>query len=354
MHLFPIMMCAAVFSGVCATRAAADLTRPSPPVRPSSGPGSTDYAHEGVRKTSHGSGERGYFIFAPDGPSAKSAPVVVFLHGFMETEPGLYGAWIMHLVRRGNIVIYPRFQAFGTLPRSYLPNAVGAAKDAIAYLKESDGVTPDVEKFAIVGHSCGGLLAGSFAAVAVENGLPTPRAVMCVEPGRHEVFPIADFAKIPSETLLITVAGDRDLVTGQTDARLIFEGAVNVLPENRNMVIVQTDTRGLPWFVAGHASPAAIDRRFEQLRTEHVDGRHPLDAVGDAMFTLRNSVMQAFVLRVAPIEYMGYWRLFDSLTHTAFTGEDRDAALGDTPRQRDMGRWSDGVAVRELVVVRAE
>jgi len=354
MKLLHFMIVASMVSTAMTTRVFAEFSRPSAPPRPTTGPGSTQYAHAAVNKSCHGSGERGYFIFSPDEPRAANAPVIVFLHGFGEIEPGCYGAWIMHLVKRGNIVIFPRYQGFGTLPRAYLPNAVSAVKDALAHLDAYGVSPPDKTKFAVLGHSCGGLLAGSFAAVAVERGLPTPRAVMCVEPGRSIVFPTEDYAKIPAETLLLTVAGDLDPITSDNDARKIFEGAVNVRPENRNLLIMQTDTHGLPWFVADHASPASIDKHFEGLDTARPYGQpDAISKASELFFAARNAVIHTFALRVAPIEYMGYWRLFDSLAQAGFTGEDRDAALGDTDRQRDMGKWSDGTPVKQPKVVLA-
>jgi hypothetical protein len=46
----------------------------------------------------------------------------------------------------------------------------------------------------------------------------------------------------------------------------------------------------------------------------------------------------------------GLWKLFDGLSDAAFFGKNREYALGNTPQQRFMGKWSDGVPVKELVV----
>lgn len=50
------------------------------------------------------------------------------------------------------------------------------------------------------------------------------------------------------------------------------------------------------------------------------------------------------------MDYYGLWKLFDALTDSAFYGRNREYALGNTPQQRFMGQWSDGVPVKELVV----
>jgi hypothetical protein len=44
------------------------------------------------------------------------------------------------------------------------------------------------------------------------------------------------------------------------------------------------------------------------------------------------------------------WKLFDGLADAAFFGRNREYALGNTPQQRFMGFWSDGTAVKELIV----
>src|SRR6185503_14310076 len=72
------------------------------PGQPTSGPGSP--GGFGVRESSYGAGGKQYWIFEPD--TAETLPVVVFLHGYGNMDPGIYGGWIDHLAQRGNIVIY--------------------------------------------------------------------------------------------------------------------------------------------------------------------------------------------------------------------------------------------------------
>src|SRR5262245_60241027 len=85
--------------------------RPTPPAQPDTGPGGKQYAHAAVKKTRYGNGNQEYWIFEPDAPKPASAPVIVFIHGWGGMNPLYYGAWLDHLVKRGNIVVYPRYQA---------------------------------------------------------------------------------------------------------------------------------------------------------------------------------------------------------------------------------------------------
>src|ERR1700752_558703 len=182
----------------------------TPPAQPASGPGGKQYAHASVTKNRYGKGGQEYWIFEPDTPKPSIAPVVVFLHGWGGMNPMYYGAWIDHLVKRGNIVMYPRYQAsLLTSIQEFTPNTVKAIKDGIERLQTEPGhVKPDLNRFAAVGHSMGGLLAASVAAMASESGLPRVSAVMSVEPGITQApisFPLADLKKISAETLLLAV-----------------------------------------------------------------------------------------------------------------------------------------------------
>jgi acetyl esterase/lipase len=211
----------------------------TPPSQPATGPGGKQYVHANVTKNRYGNGAQEYWIFEPDEPKPASAPVIVFLHGWGGMNPLYYGAWIDHLVRRGNIVIYPRYQAsLLTQIREFTPNTLTAIKEAIARLRSEPGhVKADLTKFAAVGHSVGGLLAANVAALASENGLPRVGAVMSVEAGITEApinIPLADLKKIPAETLLLAVAGDQDTLVRDFDAKRIYKESTRVRANNKD------------------------------------------------------------------------------------------------------------------------
>ena len=68
---------------------------PTPPQQPATGPGGKQAAHAGVIKNRYREGAREYWIYEPDKPKPSGAPVIIFLN------PLYYGAWIDHIVRRG-------------------------------------------------------------------------------------------------------------------------------------------------------------------------------------------------------------------------------------------------------------
>ena len=106
--------------------------------------------------------------------------MVVFHHGWLAMNPEVYGAWIEHLVRRGHIVIYPRYMEVETPVPEYLPNASAAIVDAVGVLEMSPAhVKPDRSRFgAAVGRFDGGVLSVQVAALAKSLGLPEPKAVV--------------------------------------------------------------------------------------------------------------------------------------------------------------------------------
>ncbi|HZW52314.1 MAG TPA: alpha/beta hydrolase [Rudaea sp.] len=174
-----------LFVVLLAATALAHAVAPTPPVQPAHGPGGAGYAHAQVLAREVKSGAQGWWLFVPSSPKPASAPIVVFCHGWGALDPKGYRAWIDHIVRRGNIVIWPNYQASLLTPGGdFLPNAIVGIRAALADLENgSAGICPELDHVAIVGHSAGGVLSAQIAAAAARNDLPVFRAVVPVEPG---------------------------------------------------------------------------------------------------------------------------------------------------------------------------
>ncbi|HKR61338.1 MAG TPA: alpha/beta hydrolase [Pyrinomonadaceae bacterium] len=323
---------------------------PKPPQQPENGPGGKQYAHRVVTKNRYGAGGKEYWLFEPNAPKPKSAPVIVLMHGWGGVNPMYYGAWIEHLVKRGNVVIYPRYQSsLLTAVQEFTPNTMQALDDAFRRLQKERGhVRPDLKRFAVVGHSIGGLLAANIAALSRDFGLPRVTAVMSVEPGITASpvnFQLADLEKIASETLLLAVVGDQDGLVGDRDAKRIYVESRKVPAANKDFITLISDNRGVPALRAGHRAPTASNASYDtKENTEELARR-----VG--------SLLSRRSRRTAPespttdaMDFYGTWKLFDGLCDAAFFGKNREYALGNTPQQRFMGKWSDDVPVKELKV----
>ncbi len=299
---------------------------PDDPAQTIRGAPSPIYAHRAVRATKIGAGPRSYSLFEPAEPTpGDRVPVLVFLHGWMGVNPAIYGAWIEHLVRRGAIVIFPRYQAdFGTPPSAFLPNATAAVRDALDVLESGPHRTrPDLERFALLGHSAGGNLAAQLAATANSSGLPRPRAVVAIMPGEvaHQETP--QLSEIPADGLLLVVVGDRDIVVGDQRARDIFEQATSIPNDRKEFVLYRTDRSGPVDFVADHLAPTAANTHFDN---------------GEG-FLRETQIASAGVTLV---DRFGFWRAADLTLLAAFGGQSLDEASDGGALFRDLGRWSDG------------
>jgi pimeloyl-ACP methyl ester carboxylesterase len=337
---------------------------PTPPAQPASGPGGKQYAHASVTKNRYGKAGTEYWIFEPDQPKPTTAPVVVFLHGWGGMNPMYYGAWIDHLVKRGNIVIYPRYQAsLLTSIQEFTPNTLTAIKAALDVLQTEAGhIKPDLNKFAAVGHSMGGLLAASVAALASDSGLPRVTALMSVEPGITEApisFPLADLKKLPAETLLLAVAGDQDTLVGTVDAKRIYKESTRVPASNKDYVTLVSDLHGTPGLQASHRAPTAYNNDYDSGEGIGGGPAEAADSGSDRAGGLPTRRIDGPQIRgrerietmmINALDFYGTWKLFDGLCDAAFYGKNREYALGNTPQQRFMGVWSDGVPVKELKI----
>jgi acetyl esterase/lipase len=290
---------------------------PTPPQQPPSGPGGSNYSHAGIIVHSYGVGALQYWIFEPTDPKPATAPLIVFNHGFWAMFPFWYQTWINHIVKRGNIVVYPRYQQTTILGIfHFYSNAITAVKNALIELEQGDHVKPELDHFAIVGHSYGGGITCDMAVLAESEGLPIPKAIMPVQAG----FWLTNLSLIPGSILMIVVFGEDDPLVKEWMEKQIFYGADKIPLENKDFVTQITDKYGKPDLIADHSAP--------------LTPTIPLAGFGktDAM------------------DYYSTWKLFDALTDYAFYGINRQYCFGNTSEQRFMGLWSDGTPVKELQV----
>lgn len=354
---------------------------PEQPRQPRDGPGGLASTCAMSTACKYNSGDLEYWIFEPGDHAPESAPVVIFLHGWSAINPVVYRGWIDHIVRRGNIVIYPRYQAtLETKPYQFAPNAIAAVKDALKKLEqEPNHVRPEAGKVAVVGHSAGGLMAANLAALAQKSGLPAVAAVMCVEPGKSWgpkklQIPLADMSKVPASTLLLAIAGDHDSVVRDVDAKRIYNETVQIPAKNKNFVVLSSDDHGDPPLIANHICPTALQNgAANQIRASGFSNEPKTPDGGDMPVRriirerLNRRIIQPGTVqqyrdlplpkrdhyrigKVDALDFYGTWKLFDALEEAAFWGRNREYALGNTPQQRFMGKWSDEIPVKEMTV----
>jgi len=334
-------------------------TQISQPKQPHKGPGGQDYAHAAVAKLHIGLGADACWLYTPAEPVPLTAPVVVFLHGWGGMDPVSYGAWIEHLVRKGSIVIYPRYQAdLLTPPGEMTEHALNAVNSALALLEQGE-TKPDRERLAIIGHSLGAVIGANLACEAMNGWMPQPKALMLIEPGDSKNSNIArafgvdervpsilrDYSAIPADTLMLCIVAEEDFLAGKTAARNIFYRATGIARGNKDFVTVFSDRRGNPPLVANHLAPLAPSEAYrEEIRKRLWDRLR--DRLGKTLPIARE--MEGATTDA--LDWYCFWRLADALMTAAFTGEHREEALGGGFEQKFMGKWSDGVPVKPLAV----
>jgi hypothetical protein len=339
---FPLLALLVALGGTLRSVTAQDATpAPAPlveqPAQPATGPGGAALSYGGILAQHFGpqpdgaAEPTGYWLFEPTRPRAPTTsgplPFVLFLHGFDLVDPESYHVWIDHLVRRGAIVIYPDYQAanlpfnhltVAAVDRSAPPMIAAAVRDALTQLAAPGHAPPDLSKLVVVGHSLGATLGADFAGRAAP-GLPVPAALLLMMPGCPPSCDLSHLARIPATTRVLVLVGSQDDVAGEDAAKRIWDELGQIPADHKDFIRLQSDDHGQPPLPADH---------FVSLTTQVV-------LAGTAFGDLNG------------FDWYGTWKWLDALMSCSFAGQDCQVALDNTPEQRFMGAWSDGVPVAE-------
>lgn len=309
------------------------LAQISPPAQPATGPGGSEYIHGGVTHYDYGTNGSGgdFWLYEPNDPVPDSADVVVFIHGLGETNPKLYGAFIKHLVRKGNIVIYPRYQTdLNSDNATFNDSCARGILRALDTIQEPNHVQGRLENFFILGHSVGGILTANMTMLYDQYGLPKPLGAFSMQPGAGS-FLSPDYSSFPADVPYLILVSDNDLIVGTDPGYTLFDQTVNAPSSHKNLVHTYGDDHGSPEVTASHFDPLAGDNEFDNGETNIfiiASGNGPVDA----------------------FDFYASWKLQDALMDCALRNENCEYAFGDTPEQHGMGNWSDGSPVRILEI----
>ena len=308
---------------------------PEGPCQPLEGPGGTVYAHDSVRMLDYADEAHGYWLFEPESPRPDSAPVVIFTHGYGAINPMVYGGWIRHMVRKGNIVVYPRYQKnmWQPWPQQFDKNITRGIQHARVELQQPGHVRPDWSELIMVGHSYGAAMTAYFASEYGAYQLPKPRGVILCAPGTGPARAgrLKDYSTIPEDIAILLINNAEDQVVGDQFQHRIFSTATPTA--QRNMLRQIPDEHGASAIGAHHNECYSLDPAFDT--------------------GLRNpTVVRSFrVGQTDALDYYGYWKLFDAMSDCLRSGANCDVAFGHTEKQLHLGEWSDGQAVKAFVPV---
>lgn len=309
----------------------------SPPTQPLSGPGGSAYLHSDVVMSDFTSiwTADGYWLFEPDSPKPDSADVIVFNHGYGVFNPGPYGQWIEHLVKKGHVVIFPKYQLNdASLPSGYTPNAITGIQDALLELASNPNrVKPRMEHFGIIGHSYGGVISSNLVTEYAAYGIPKPQCFMLCQPGTGGINSgrLNSYTAMDTSYNALIVVGSGDIVVGNSFGREIMD-STNIPTSHKNYITHYPDNLGNPNVEATHNEPLASNNDY--------DGG-----------TVSTVITGGYIAsKIDAVDFYCYWKLADALLSCTFYGEDCNYAFGDTPEQKYMGQWSDGTDLELLVV----
>lgn len=356
------------------------------PEQPKTGPGGADYAIavSDIEKLSFGEGNSRALAFFPKGNAAKPRPVVVFVHAPGAISPAFYGAWLSHLVRRGNVVIYPLYEAsVGAVPFDEMTGeALKGVRAALAGLASNADARPDLQALGIIGHSGGAVIAANLAALSGKDELPPVRLLfgaMPARPGADKIYgpPLQDISTIPAKALALMLIGDRDPIGSDRGARQILTAAGHLGQDHRLLARAGSDNHGLPPVVYSHHAAVAPDDAWDlahlpggapapatapattlapsapklsaqEQRAQREDQRKRTAALWRVGHEERRNLM-SFEGRTVGAANYAIWKLFDLARDTVQAGGDAMTLKRD-PRLYDMGLWKDGWPLRRLSV----
>ncbi|WP_230530773.1 dienelactone hydrolase family protein [Microvirga roseola] len=347
--------------GSCLAAPAAQAT--TPPRQPEKGPGGADYKVPEVSKRAVGTASAATYVFHSTGAPSQPRPVVVFIHSWGAANPSFYGGWIEHLARKGNLVLFPRFQEVNrTKPADAAKYAADLIRKALAALADDPEAKPDLSRVAYIGHLAGVPLSLNLAAGGGQEGLPTPKLIFGLMPGgiasneKERGILLDDLSTVDGSTMLILMSGDREHLPADRASRRLLQETTAIPATRKLFMRVGSDDHGFPALTATLASPGSPKPEYDaaSIKLPPDPPRDPKQKntwrwSADMALTgpqtiltqqLGNNVTDA-------LDYLAFWKTFDMAADAAFAGRDA-ASLVRTPKFVDMGVWDDGWPVRRL------
>ena len=180
-----------------------------------------------------------------------------------------------------------------------------------------------------------------------------PRLVFAIMPGgiasdaKSRGVVLRDLSKIPSETLVITVIGDRDARAADLAAKRLLREASGVAPERKLFIRALSDDHGFPSLTATLTSPGAVDTAYDggaiklppEPPKDPKQPPTPFKWAADMSLTGEQTTLLAQLnnSRADSLDYLAYWKTFDLAAAAAFGGD--ATTLKANPRLSDMERW---------------
>lgn len=284
--------------------------------------------------------ERAYAFFPAD-PSARQLPLVIFLHGWMGTNPKNYGALIDHLVRRGSVVVYPVYQVDGqTAPQAITATAAESVARTLGQLKAEQPDLIDPQKTMYYGFSMGASMSINFAAQPEKYKLPVAKSMVLAAPGdaKHVAHgPLSasivttSIAKVPLNTPIVLLSGQDDKTIGMPTA-VAYWNAICAQRRQRTLITWPSGKTAQESISSAHGAPGAPDERYDfPSITEPV----PLTSIEQlADFPDSKSINN--------LDFHGQWKVVTGLLDALHSGHSPDWIFTDKRLMADLGHFKNG------------
>ncbi len=301
--------------------------------------------HQSVSVRSVGNGENRVYLFVPEQPHLnKQAPIVFLHHGWLGWNPKNFGALIDHLVRTGNVVIYPAYQDSEHTPPQNVTNIAGSAnKAALNQLEKQFGILPDPKRILYFGFSMGSAISLNLAQDYQKFGLPAPSALILTGVGdayhvqKNAPSIIKSLTQLPANLPVVMMTGESDPI-GLPTSRKLFPALCHIKPDRRVLMILPTDSHNGRTVNAGHGSPGAPDSRYDfALNTPKMPSNLPKLAEYEKSGSLNQ------------LDFYGYWKVVDEVLLGLKTKTLSPVVFGkNNPAQLSLGTWADGTPFKKI------
>lgn len=284
----------------------------------------------------HGA-DRAYAFFPADA-SPQQLPLVIFLHGWMGTNPKNFGAMIDHLVRRGSVVIYPVYQVDGnTVPQGITDTAAASIAQALGQLNAEQPGLVDLQKTMYYGFSMGASMSINFVANPDKYKLPAAKSMVLSAPGdaKHVAHgPLSasivttSIAKVPLSTPIVLLSGQDDKTIGMPTA-VAYWNQICAQRGQRTLITWPSGKTAQESISSAHGAPGAPDERYDfPSITEPV----PLTSIEQlADFPDSKSINN--------LDFHGQWKVVTGLLDALQSGNSPDWIFTDKRLMADLGHF---------------
>lgn len=306
--------------------------------------------HAAVDVLTIGDGADRVYVFVPAQPALHGkVPLVLLHHGWQGMNPLNFGALIDHLVRSGQVVVYPVYQlSADTSPQVVTQNAARADRRGIDALERQRGLRLDPQRVLYVGYSMGAAISLNLALDPARYQLPAPRALVLEAPG--DAYHVAhgddarsiigEVEKLPADLPMAILTGSADTSIGLPTARKLAARLCQIRADRRVLMVLPSDEHAGKAVHAAHGSPGAPDSRYDfALKRTDI----PTQIPGRDGFEPSASLNQ--------LDFYGYWKVIDAMVDSLPERSLPDAVFGNgSAAQLYLGTWPDGTPYKLTTV----